>query len=114
MFRVLAWDAFIKRGFSNDDLRLVCKSLRKQVDRGKRSFGSLSFHRLIVDLDNFEELLAEFRALQRKPVFGWGKMEALKSTGRPVEPESPPAKPAKDVIKGLGIAQKLRDFKDKL
>jgi hypothetical protein len=114
MFRVLAWDAFTKRGFTNDDLRLVCKNLSKQVNKGKRSMGCMSFHRLIVDLDSFEELLAEFRALQRKPIFGWGKRDVLEATGRPAEPDPPQAKPAKDVIKGLGIAQKLRDFKDKL
>lgn len=114
MFRLLSWEAFIKRGFTADDLRVVCKSLRREVDRGKRGYGSLSFHLLVGDLEYFEERLAEIRALQRKSKFSWGKADVLRATGREGEPKQAEAKPAKDVVEGLKIAEKLRNFKNEL
>lgn len=112
MFRLLAWEAWIKRGFTKDDLKLVCRGLRKAVDRGKRTIGCMSFHLLICDLEYFEERLAEFRSYQRKPKFNPGKADVLRASGRPDEPEQPPAKPAAEI--GHKIAERLRNFKNKL
>ena len=114
MFRLLAWEAWAKRGFTLDDLRLVCRGLRRAVDNGKRTIGCMSFHLLICDLEYFEERLAEFRSYQRKPKFSPGKAAVLKDTKRPDEPAPKPPAPIKDVLHGLKIAERLREFKKKL
>lgn len=111
LFRHFTWEAFLARGFNDSDLVLVCKSLRRDVDKGKRTIGSMSFHRLVGDLEYFEELLAEFRSLQRKPRFATGKASVLAATQRPAEPVQPGAKKAKDVVRGLSIAERLRQFR---
>lgn len=114
MFRLLAWEAWQKQGFTLDDLHVVCRGLRRAVDNSKRTIGCMSFHLLICDLEYFEERLAEYRSYQRKPKFAPGKADVLKATKRPDEPAPQPAAPIKDVIKGLKMAEQLREFKKRL
>jgi hypothetical protein len=114
LHRHMAWDYWQQRGFTEKDLRDVCRYMRKAVDRGRHSIGCLSFHLLIADPDYFEEKLAEVRSFERKPKFNPGKADVLKATGRPSEPAQSPAKPVLDVMKGLKIADALRKFRDKL
>jgi hypothetical protein len=111
--RIYQWEMFALH-FTEPDLYLVCRSLKFQVDQGKRSPTALYFRRLIGDLENFEEYLAHFRALKRKPHYDPGKVKVLKATGRETEPKPAEAKSAGSVLEGLKIAQQLRDFKEKL
>lgn len=112
--RMMTWEYWQRRGWSEKDLRDVCRYMRRGVDKGRRSIGCLSFHLLIADLEYFEERLAEVRSFDRKPKFAPGKTDVLKASGRAPEPPQQPAKPAGDVVKGLKIAERLRQFKNKL
>lgn len=114
MGRRYFWEVFLQRGFTMDDLILVCRNLRRQVKDGRRNMGCLFFTRLLGDLDVFEEFLAEFRALQRKPRFPIGKAQVLNDTRRKAEPATSPPRKARDVLKGLQIADQLRQFRNKL
>lgn len=114
LHRHMTWDYWQRRGFTEKDLRDVCRYIRKQVDKGRHSIGCLSFHLLIADLEYFEEKLAEVRSFERKPRFTPGKADALKATGRPAEPAQRPARKVVDVANGLKIAEQLRNFKEKL
>ena len=57
--RQRAWFEFDKAGFTAEDLRLVVRWIRRQIDRGASGYasGSLRFSTLILRLDEFEEKL---------------------------------------------------------
>lgn len=115
MQRHYAWEAFRTRGFTDDDLTLVCRTLRKRVKKGFRQIASLSFRFLVEDLDSFEELLAECRALQRRPTpMHVNKADVLRATGRSAEPTLPEPVSAATALERTDLAQRLNQFKKKL
>src|SRR5215831_5817617 len=113
MQRHYGWEMFRAR-FTADDLALVCRELRKRVKDGKRNIASLAFRFLVLDLDSFEELLAECRAVQRKPFTDSGKAAVLRATGRPDESPTPPAQSAGVTLERSKLAAQLREFKKTL
>lgn len=113
MQRIYVWEAFLAR-FKEEDLSYLLRKLNRDIKSGKKGSYSISFRILLGNLDLFEELLAEYRALERKPRYAAGKVDVLKATGRESEPKQADAKPAGTVIEGLKIAQQLRDFREKL
>jgi hypothetical protein len=112
--RHILWEAFLARGFTTNDLTLVCRSLRRQISNGDRRMACLRFTTLIGDVDNFEELLAEFRALQRKPTYAPGKAQVLRATGRESEPKQSDAQKAQTLLERTQLAERLREWKKQL
>lgn len=53
--RERSWFEFISAGFTFEDLRVVMKYLRKEINSGKRNLGALKFSNLVQQLDRFEE-----------------------------------------------------------
>lgn len=111
MQRIYFWEMFLAREFTQTDLELVCRGMRKLVKDKKRGMTCLSFHRLIADLENFEELLAEYRALARRPKINRHRAEVLRATGRPVEDKSKPAQPVGSIVSRLLLADGLRKYR---
>jgi len=111
--RHFLWEAFLARGFTADDLTVVCRNLRRQISNGDRRMACLRFTVLIGELDTFEELLAEFRALQRKPKFAPGKAQVLRDTGREDEPTQPDAQRAGVSLERSKLSEQLNEWKKK-
>jgi hypothetical protein len=105
--RERAWFDFLGRGFTEDDLRLVVYKIKSGIQRSERRPAALKFHNLIVQLDYFEEDLAEAKAHARTKRVNPGLAAALRSSGRSADPQQPPAKPVSEVALKV-----LRDFKD--
>lgn len=84
-YREACWAAFISKGFTQDDLKMVIFSIKKGIETRERKPGALKFRNLIVNLDWFEEDLAEIRAKRRGHVpIDPAKAEVLRATGRSV------------------------------
>lgn len=84
--RVSAWQEFIKRGFTLDDIKLVVFEIRRGISTRSRHVGALRFSNLIVNIEYFEEELAMARAnmrSRRPPMTEKDKL--LKQTGRATE-----------------------------
>jgi len=99
-----AWFEALKLNITGDDVRLVVKSRMRGIALGERRGASIYLRNLI----GCEEMLAEFmmelaaiRAMQRKRVFEPGKVEVLRATSRPDEPESPDAKMVSEIMNGM-------------
>jgi hypothetical protein len=114
MLRHFQWQAFVARGFTADDLTLVLVNLRRYIQQHRLGRGCLSFHRLIGDLETFEEYLAEFRALRRKGSYCKQKQQALRATGRPDEPAPNPPKSAKQVLERADLTKAFADLRKKI
>ena len=97
--RMYQWEVFLFRKFTLADLVVVCQGMKRQVTAKRRLMACLSFHRLIGDLENFEELLAEYRALGRAPKLDHGKAEVLRATGRTANPPHKEARSTKEIIR---------------
>jgi hypothetical protein len=91
MQRHYVWEAFLARGFTADDITLVCQALK-----GKRD--ALSFRTLISDLEFFEESLAAAR-----------KPSARKSSAIVPTPEPPPSPE-----QAMAFAKRLNEWKQNL
>src|SRR6185369_10990203 len=82
MVREGTWFEFCRKGFTEDDLRAVVRSIRAGIADGKRNPGALKFSNLVGQLDFFEEDLAMVRAQDRgrKSAVGGQKAEVLRAT----------------------------------
>lgn len=87
--RMSAWQEFIHRGFTLDDLKMVCFEIRRGFSTGARHPGAFKFHNLIVNIEYFEEELAMAKAnmRSRRPPMT-EKDKILKQTGRQTETTS--------------------------
>jgi hypothetical protein len=108
--RHFAWGLFLAR-FTPGDLALVCRDLRRQILKGKRSISCFRFQYFIGDLEAFEELLAEYRARQRKPRFKPGKAQILRATGRIDQPEQPDAESFATKLERTDLAKRLEEWR---
>jgi hypothetical protein len=116
MAREHEWYHWIKRGFEERDLRDLVAFLRTEIRAGRRNPGALKFRNLIVNLDYFEEDLAEARATARQPKIDRGRAEALRATGRPAAPPTPPARDAGAIAQHIATdpaaaSKAFEDFK---
>jgi hypothetical protein len=82
MARESDWFLYLKKGFDQDDLRLVIAHLKKGIQSGARNPGALKFRNLIVQLDYFEEDLAQARAEARIKKPDRARASILKSSNR--------------------------------
>lgn len=107
------WLLWLKRGFTADDLRLMVSHLRREIQAGRRNEGCLKFRNLIVNVDFFEEDLAELRARQRpRPAMDPAKASVLRATGRhDVEPTKD-ARSAADILAGEEAFKIFKGLKD--
>jgi hypothetical protein len=111
---IYTWEAWLAKGFCEDDLRLVIEHLRRKVKDGKRMISTLRFSKLIGYTDYFAEDLAEARALARKPVVDSGKAQALASTGRTCDTPQAKVRTAGEVLRGNEALKKLLELRDSL
>jgi len=98
-WRESQWFEFIRRGFTESDLRAVIGAIRKGIAEGSRNRGALRFHNLVGQVDLFEEELAEVNARRPRPGYP-ARAAALRATGR-CEDLTTPAKPAGQVAQRI-------------
>lgn len=101
--RLYWWQVWMVRGFTVEDLRLVCCYLWAEIRADRRRPGSLKFSNLIQEVDRFEEDLAfarQWTKKQRAPVSAKDRtLEQWRGQGQ-AKPTQP-AKPVKDYIAAL-------------
>jgi len=85
--KMVWWNAFIKHGFTMEQLVMVITHLQHQIRIGKRRPGCLKLSNLIGNLMTFEEELSQIKHAKhftkRKPT---PKEQVLAQSGRPTEP----------------------------
>lgn len=111
MAREHEWFTWCQRGFNSDDLACLVAHLKREIKAGKRNAGSLKWRNLIVNVDWFEEDLAEARAMARQQLSP--RDMALKAPGRPVE-ASRPARSVADILAGEEAFKALMAMKERL
>lgn len=91
-----------------DDVKLVVKERLRGIVKQERRTASVYLRNLIGTLGDQDGPLSEFqmelaaiRARMRKPQYEAGKMLVLEQSGRPTEPEQPPARSVGDVIRAM-------------
>lgn len=86
------WFNWHRAGYTESDLRLVVGAIRSGIGRGVRNPGALKFKRLIEDLVNFGDELAEAKTNQRaleRQVKPTPRQKILTAIGRPeAKPDS--------------------------
>lgn len=106
-----AWNAWKYHGWGEDELKLVVNHIKNLIAKGRRYPESFRFNNLIMDTIRFQEDLSEARALSRIPKLDQGKASVLKATGRPVQPATPDAKPAGEILSRMEIAKRLKEMR---
>lgn len=97
------WLAFMQFGYTQDDLSLVLRTLKRDIANGKRFEGAMRFRNIISDLAKFDQELAEARARQRnlRPV-PTAKARAVEQLRPTADPEghalTTPARSLRDVM----------------
>jgi hypothetical protein len=86
MNRERCWYEWQRKGWTSEDLKHVVAWIRKQNKAGGKY--KLTFTKLVVELDQFEEKLMEARAESRKVVYPAAKASILRNTGRSDVPPS--------------------------
>lgn len=113
--RIWAWEAWLAKGWTEADLRLVMGHLKHRSSAAPVwAKMHMMFTRFIADPNNFEELLAEARAIARVPRFAPGKAEALRATHRPAKPEPNQAKTADQIMRESEALKALLAVRDSL
>lgn len=79
-YRERCWFDWQKKGFTEKDILLVVEWIRAQNKKGGKY--KLTFSKLIVETDTFEEKLGEARAESRKVRYSPARAATLKATGR--------------------------------
>lgn len=111
MARERSWFEWQKRGFTENDLRLVVGLIKSGIKAGNRHPGALKFRNLIECPDYFEEDLALARAKHRVRTFSPGKVQVLKATGRASEPPKQAARSAAEILASQNALKAMRDFR---
>jgi len=91
-----------------DDVKLVVKERLRGIVKQERRTASVYLRNLIGTLGDQDGPLSEFqmelaaiRARMRKPAHDAGKVVVLGATGRPTEPEQPPARSIGEVLEAM-------------
>jgi hypothetical protein len=114
MAREHEWFEWLKRGFTQRDLRDLVAHLRQEIRAGRRNPGCLKFRNLVVNLDYFEEDLAEARARSRVQKVDPGRSDVLRATGRPAGPPPKPARSTAEIMAGEEAFKAFLKLKDNL
>ena len=98
------WFYWVQSGYTEADLALVVRHIRRCIADGTRGFnmGSLRFSNLIGQPDKFGELVGEIRALSRPIPRDPARQAVLRATGR--DPALAPASssfPARAIVARL-------------
>lgn len=108
--RQQAWFQFLKAGFNEHDVLLVCNSLKRKIAKGERLPGALRFRNLIEQLPDFEEELGMARAEQKnmkpKPTPRERVLEQARPTIVPMRPED--AQDTSKHVSHLALIQQLK------
>lgn len=97
--REMVWAAFIKEGFTEDDVRLVGEWLRRKVQKEERNVGCLKFMNMISRFDDFEMELALCKAEMRNFKAPPSERDKTIRAFRPEqEAVKQTAKPAKELV----------------
>jgi len=113
MRKMEAWRLWGSHGWKLLELGCVIVYLKKLIAQGRKWESSLRFTNLIENVSNFEEILAEARAVGRHIPMPARKAEVLRATGRPTEPE-PKARSAAEILAGEKAFEAFRAFKQSL
>lgn len=89
MDRLYYWNAWLSRGFTEADLRLVIRYLLHEVKAGRRFPGSLKWCNLIQNADRFEEDLALARGWERNNKPAPTDKDRVLQAARPVVGQPP-------------------------
>jgi len=104
------WNAFVAKGWTEDDLRLVIGFIQRRIKAGKRFPESFRFHNLILDQSRFADDLLDARAEARQPRPS-AKDRLLASTNRPA-PIHDNAVRADQVHERSQLALRLKAWKE--
>lgn len=106
------WEQWSARGWTEKDLELVVKFLKKKIELGARKQESFRLHNLI-DVARFEDDLVDARGQQRKPKVNRARTRVLEQTGRSGESPEQPAEAAGAVLERTKLAQQLKEWREK-
>jgi|SRR6478735_10834716 len=110
MKAIYAWDIWLARGFTEKDLRLVVRYIKKRIWQKRRYPESLSFHNLIENTSRFGEDLAESHC-EFRDYPDRNKQSVLRATGRPIKEHREPHHIKQDVEK---FVEQLRNLRESL
>lgn len=116
MMREGVWFEWLRKGFTQEDLQLVVRHLRKGINDGQRNAGALKFSNLIGQVDHFEEDLAMARAGQKvaKAAGDPNRAAVLQQTGRGPAAKATEARAVGDVLKGDAAFKDFVKLKEEL
>ena len=109
MQKIAAWNSWRSMGWTEKDLLLVIDYLKVKIGMGRKWESCLQFKNLIGNTSNFEEELAEARAMARVPRTG-ERERVLRATGREERKEKP-ARSAGDVIAGANAFVEFKEWR---
>lgn len=78
-----SWHEFIKKGFTEIDLKTVLRYKLEMVKRNRWPVACLSFRNIVAHIEKFEEFLSEARAHFRCRPKETSRQEILRASGRP-------------------------------
>lgn len=102
-----AWEAWTSHGWTEADLVLVVKHIKKLIGLNRRRPESLRFYNLIGDTERFLEDVSEARALNRAP------KPTAKDIIRP-QRERDTSRTAAQIMAGNEALKKLLEVRDEL
>lgn len=112
--RYFPWEAWLERGFTEADLKLVIRHIKNEINDHRRTMAALKFSNLIQDADRFEEDLSVARALARRPKPDYERTRVLQATGRTETVTTTNAVPIKDVLAGMKAFEAFKALKENL
>ena len=113
--RMWAWEAWIAKGWTETDLRLVMGHLKRRSSAAPVwAKMNMMFTKFVADPERFEELLSEARAIARVPKVEPEKAAVLRATHRPNEPEPNKAKTADQIMRESEALKALLAVRDAL
>lgn len=113
--RIWAWEAWLAKGWTEADLRLVMAHLKRRSSAAPVwAKMNMMFTRFIGSPDVFEELLSEARAVARVPRYTPGKESVLRATNRPTRPLPPKERTADQIMRDSKAFEAFREWKKTL
>ena len=102
-YRERLWFDWLQMGWTEKDLAVVVGYVKRCIARNERGFnyGTLKFGSLVGQVDKFEEILAEARAVGRQPEGRNPRAEILRASGRDSQGPIANSQRAGDVVAGL-------------
>lgn len=109
------WFSWQRDGYTEDDLVVTIAYVQRLYCKQPRILAPcLRLHKLIGDLLNFGEYLAEARKIVRVREEHSAKESVLRATGRATVPETKPARSAGDILKAEQAFRELLQMKNSL